>query len=414
MWPSAQLREPSVTLPSPAGSTPGSTPATTTPTVVAETPAAPSPVTPPVAPPPPSGPVRFPLDWLMTHAAAPLRYRALTEVARCTPKEAEQISSLPFTHQPALHLALQQCPDGTWGGGMLATPSSRAEHFEGIGTIPAVRRLIEWGWHKDTPPLVHARRILFRLLAEDDDASFLYELGGKHAPDEDSVKRGRALLREAAAAALAQAGYEGDPRLRGAARRILTRMADYLRSPLAQKPFIRQGNQHMLAADAAPPSIYTVMMLAYMPLFRAEHHREMDALYTHLTQPTPRQEAVQLAGKKAIPVPHLMLGDPIPHRNAVDADVPFALMWLELMTRLGYTRRNENWSKMFERFLDDRDRTGVWHPHKGMASPKSHNAHVWPTYPLEPQHGMGDERWSDVTFRLGLIARLAGRQIEIV
>ena len=296
---------------------------------------------------------------------------------------------------------------------MLATPSSRAEHFEGIGTIPAVRRLIEWGWNKDTPPLVHARRVLFRLLAEDEDASFLYELGGKHAPDEDAVKRGRALLREAAAAALAQAGYEGDPRLRGAARRILTRMADYLRSPLAQKPFIRQGNQHMLAAEASPPSIYTVMMLAYMPLFRAEHHREMDALYTHLTQPTPRQEAVQLAGKKAIPVPHLVLGDPIPHRNAVDADVPFALMWLELMTRLGYTRRNENWSKMFERFLDDRDRAGVWHPHKGMVAPKSHSAHVWPTYPLEP-HGAGDEKWSDVTFRLGLIARLAGRQIEIV
>ena len=51
-------------------------------------------------------------------------------------------------------LAMQQAPDGTWDGGMLTLPSSRAEHFEGIGTIPAVRRLIEYGWHKDTPPLV--------------------------------------------------------------------------------------------------------------------------------------------------------------------------------------------------------------------------------------------------------------------
>ena len=34
---------------------------------------------------------------------------------------------------------------------------------------------------------------------------------------------------------------------------ILNRMADYLRSPLAQKPFIRQGNQHMLAAEATQP-----------------------------------------------------------------------------------------------------------------------------------------------------------------
>jgi hypothetical protein len=308
---------------------------------------------------------------------------------------------------------MRQSPDGTWDGGMLAVPEPRAEHFEGIGTIPAVRRLIEYGWHKDTPPLTHARRILFRLLAEDDDPAFLFELGGAEASDEESARRARTRLREAAAATLAQAGYEGDPRLRGAARRILTRMADYLRSPLAQKPFIRQGNQHMLAAEASPPSIHTVMMLAYMPLFRAEHHREMDALYTHLTQSQPRQEAVQLVGRRPVPVPHLVLGDPLPHRNAADADVPFALFWLELMARLGYLKRNENWFKLFERFLDDRDRDGVWHPHKGMSSPTSTNLYAWPTYPLETLRD-GEERWADVTFRLGLIARLAGRPIEII
>jgi len=336
----------------------------------------------------------------------------MTEVARISAGDAEKVSALPFTHKPALLLAVQQAPDGTWGGGMLAIPSGKRGQFDGVGTIPAVRRLIEYGWNKDTPPLMHARRILFRLLAEDDDPAFLFELGAS-GKDEDAVKRGRALLREAAAATLAQAGYEGDPRLRGAARRILNRMADYLRSPLAQKPFIRQGNQHMLAAEACPPSIFAVTMLAYMPLFRAEHHREMDAMYQHLTQPQPRQEAVQLCGKQIIPVPHLVLGDYLPHRNAVDADVPFALYWLELMARLGYLKRNENWSKMFERFLEDRDRSGVWHPHKGMAVAATNHAYVWPAYPLEA-HFEGEERWTDITFRLGLIARLSGRTIEIV
>ena len=369
---------------------------------------------PPVAFAPPTTPVRFPLDWLLAHAAAPIRYRALTEVARLSPTEATQVSNLPFTHAPALLLAVQQGSDGTWEGGMLALPSARAHRFEGIGTIPAVRRLLELGWNKDTPPLVHARRALFRLLAEDDDPTYLYELSGKHRLEEDEVKRGRQTLREAAAAVLAQAGYEGDPRLRGAARRIITRIADYLRSPLAQKPFIRQGNQHMLAAEAAPPSLYAVMMLAHMPLFRAEHHREMDALYTHLTQSLPRQEAIQLLGGKPVPVPHLVLGDMLPHRNAADADVAFAVFWLELMARLGYLRRNENWCKLFERFLEDRDREGVWHPHKGMdIVPRSHNPHVWPTYPLEPALE-GEARWTDFTFRLGLIARLTGRPVEIV
>jgi hypothetical protein len=358
--------------------------------------------------------VKFPLDWLLGHAAPPIQYRSLTEVARLTPTEAAQVSNLPFTHAPALLLAVLQGVDGTWEGGMLAIPSSRAHRFEGIGTIPAVRRLMEAGWNKDTPPLVHARRALFRLLAEDDDPAYLYELSGKHRLDEEEVKRGRLALREAAAAVLAQAGYEGDPRLRGAARRIVTRMADYLRSPLAQKPFIRQGNQHMLAAEATPPSFHVVMMLAHMPLFRAEHHREMDALYTHLAQTQPRQEAIQLTGGKPVAVPHLVLGDLLPHRNAADADVAFALFWLELMARLGFLRRNENWSKLFERFLEDRDREGVWHPHKGMdAVGRSTNPHVWPTYPLEAALE-GEARWTDFTFRLGLIARLAGRPIEIV
>ena len=138
----------------------------------------------------------------------------------------------------------------------------------------------------------------------------------------------------------------------------------------------------------------------------------MDALYAHLTQAHPRQEGVQLCGGKVLPVPHLILGDVIPHRNAVDADVPFALYWMELMARLGYLKRNDTWAKLYERFLEDRDREGVWHPHKGMAAAKTANTHAWPTYPLETQSA-GEERWTDITFRLGLIARLSGRTIEI-
>jgi hypothetical protein len=348
----------------------------------------------------------------MDHAAGPIQYRAITEVARLAAPIAEQVASLPFTHRPALTLAMTQQPDGTWSHSMLSLPSVRAEYFEGIGTINAARRLLEYGWDKDSPPLMHARRVLFRLLAEDQDPEYLFEMGGKHAPDDDMARRARAILREAAAATLAQAGYEGDPRLRGAARRIIERVAAYLRSPLAQKPFVRIGNQHVLPQEAAPPSVYALLMLAHMPLFRHEYHDAMALLYTHLSQPMPRQEAMQLCGKKIIAQPHLVLGDMLPHRNAADADVVFSITWLELMARLGYLRRNENWSKMYDRFIDDRDNDGVWHPHKGMAAPRSTNPFLWPMYPLEDHHS-GDERWTDVTFRLGLIGRLSGRTIEL-
>jgi hypothetical protein len=309
-------------------------------------------------------------------------------------------------------LALQQQADGTWNRSMLDVPSARSDNFEGVGTIPAVRRLLEYGWDKDSPPLLHARRVLFRLLAEDSDPEFLYELAGK-TPDDDVVRRGRAILREAAGAALAQAGYEDDPRLRGVARRVLERIAAFLRSPLAQKPWVRVGNQHVLPNEAAPPSMYALVMFAYMPLFRTEHHEAMDRLYHFLSQPLPRQEPLQLCGKRVMSQPHLVLGDQLPNRNAADADVPSAIAWLELVARLGFLRRNDNWLKLYERFLDDRDANGVWHPHKGMAAVRTTNPFVWPVYPLESALA-GDERWTDATFRLGLIARLLGRPIEPV
>jgi hypothetical protein len=277
--------------------------------------------------------------------------------------------------------------------------------------------LLEYGWDRESPPLIRARRVLFRLLAEDDDVDQLYEFREAASDDPDLIHRSRNILREAAAAALAHAGYEGDPRLRGAARRILARVDSYLASPLAERPWVRVGNRQVLAAAANPPSIHVLSMLAHMPLFRSENHSQVNRLFTHLSQPLPRQEAFQEVGRHIIAQPHLVLGDPLSSRSVVDADVPFALTWLELMARLGFLRKNESWLSLFERFLDDRDRDYVWHPHRGSAKPQTTNPDVWVHFPLDEGDGGGgggEDRWSDVTFRLGLIARLLGRPIEPV
>jgi hypothetical protein len=364
-----------------------------------------------MAPPEPSS-VSFPLGWLLDHAAAPIKYRALTEVADLK-TEAAGASWIPYAFAPALELMLAQSADGMWNDSLLSVPSSRGGVDE-VGTIHAIRRLLEYGWDKNSPPLLLARRVLFRLLAEDDDPAYLFELapkGGK--PDEDHSRFYRQLVREAAAATLAQAGYEDDPRLRGAARRILDRTAEFLASPLAEKPWVRVGNKQVLAAEANPPSIYTLHMLAHLPLVRTENYAVVDALFNWMSHPMPRQEPVQIVGKKLVDVPHLVLGDQLMHRNALDDDVPAGMAWLELVARLGFLRRQENWAKLFERLLDDRDRTGVWHPHKGMVHPKSNYPYVWPSYPLESP-SVGEERWTDFTFRLGLIARLSGRTIELI
>ena len=366
---------------------------------------------PPVQPAPTSS-VCFPLNWFLANVAGPLSYRAAAEIARLGPDELKPLSHRVYAFRPALRLAVAQRPGGGWGDAMLAVPAPDDPNFTGVGTITAVRRLLEYGWDPGSPPIYGSRRLLFRLLAEDNDPAFLFDLAAEAGTDEVLIRRGRQILREAAAATLAQAGHEGDPRLRGAARRIVERLNTFLKSPDAAKPWIRVGNKHVLPADASPPSIYALVMLAHMPLFRNENHEQMDRLYNYLTLPLPRQEPVQIVGEHMITQPHYVLGDQLPHRNAADADVPSALGWLELVARLNFLRRNENWSKLFERFVDECDRNGLWRPPRGNPMPETSNPYTWPMFPL----GQPDDpstRAADVTFRIGLIARLSGRKIDL-
>lgn len=354
--------------------------------------------------------IDFALGWLLDHAAAPIQFRAYSDVAKLPPVAG--MDSLPLASPTAIRITTAQSLDGTWSGRMLSLPRSAKTAMQGLGTIPAVRRLQEYGWDRESPPLAQARRPLFRLLAEDSDPHYLYELAPS-ARGAETALRGRQILREAAAAALAQGGYEADPRLRGSARRIMERVDVFLVSNLADKPWVRIGNRHVLAEGASPPSIFALSMLAHMPIFRSEHYPEMERLYAYLSQPKPTQEAVQMYGKDIVAQPHLVMGDMLHNKNVVDADIPFALMWLETMARLGFLKRNETWLKLFERFVDDRGRDGVWRPHKGSNVPTSSNPYVWPMFPLE-ETLEGDGRWTDVTFRIGLIARLLGWRIKLI
>jgi hypothetical protein len=217
-------------------------------------------------------------------------------------------------------------------------------------------------------------------------------------------------------AALAQAGYESDPRLRGAARRMVDRVLPFLKSPLAQKPWIRLGNQHVLPADVTAPSFHLLVMLGYMPHFRSEHYEFMDRLFSYLTQPWPRQQPVQQVGPHLIEQPHLVLGDLLPTRHAMDADMASSLGWLEVMARIGYLKKHDGWCKLLDRLLDDRDRKHVWTPPRSVVMPERVPVWSWPLLPLsDPTFGeSADAAFSaDVTFRLALIAQLCGREIAL-
>ena len=376
-------------------------------------------------PPPPPQPVPFPLRWLQEHASMPLLYRAMSQVAVSAGVEASRTEWMPLAGTQSWNLLLHQTVDGTWGHGMLAVPAPGLRVKPAVGAVPAYRRLLELGWTADAPPLSPTRRLFFRLLAEDDDPAYLFEFTKDAGRDIDRIRRGRLVLREAAAAALAHAGFETDPRLRGAARRLVDRVDAFLRSPDAEKPFVRLGNQHVLRADAAPPSYALLVMLAYMPQFRSECHDFMHRLMQYLAQPMPRMIAVQQVGKSVIDQPQYVLGDPLPSRHLMDADIPSAVAWLELMARMGRLRTgsghgavssiggNDGWQKLFEKLLDDCDRRGVWSPPRSVRFPKTLPWWAWSTMPLGDGF-KSEEQWAvDVTVRLGIIARLTGRDIAL-
>jgi hypothetical protein len=361
-----------------------------------------SPVIPTVEPP---AAVRVPASWLLEHGSWPVRVRTLVDLAPNV-GDAAAVQRAAYLHAPALRLAVQQSRDGTWGGRLLSVAKSDDPTFAGVGAIPAVRRLLEYGWEPDAPTFHCARRLLFRLLAEDVDPAFLFELREETGDDELLVRRGRAQLREGAAAALAHLGAEADPRLRGAAVRALERVMTFVRGAATAEP------TSVLPPSATPPTEHFLVMLAFMPRFRSEHQDEVSRLLAFLSAPPPSGAPRQLFGKREVPQPHLVLGDPIANVS-VTASLPSTLAWLELLARLGFIRRNPEWNGLLDRLLEERDANGVWRGRTTTLAPPQ-RGWDWPTFPLGDPDASRESMVADVTFRLALIARLAGRPLELV
>src|SRR6185436_5176934 len=150
-----------------------------------------------------------------------------------------------------------------------------------------------------------------RLLSRDEDPALLFEFAKASATEPAVVPFIREAFREAAAAALAEAGHHEDPRLRGAAHKIANAVSAFLRSPLAEKPFVKTAKHIALHPDAHPPTWYSVDMIAQMPSLQRERAGFTERLGHYLAQPAPQKDFVVILGKKALKPQHLLLGDPI-------------------------------------------------------------------------------------------------------
>jgi hypothetical protein len=352
---------------------------------------------------------RVPLTWLLENAGASIRYRTYRELAPegYVAPEALQAAQLAVSDsKPALAVVKKQKDNGIWGGNMLGLATSAAQGVKDVGTIPQYRRLLQLEWPRSSRSFKLADRVLFRLLSRDEDPTLLFEFQKSVKSDPEAEAWARGIMREAASASLAEAGYGDDPRLRGAGHKIASEISHFLRSPLAEKPFLKSGSQMVLHPEAHPPSWYSVAMLASMPNLQRERAGFTERLGHYLAQPEPKKAFVIQVGKKVVRPQHLILGDPIEaDAKGVPKDLPLALHYIELLARMGALEWAPVATKVLARLLQDCDESGVWRPKNLRSQPKAGNKITYHYYPLHVDPKTAEGKEVDVTFRLGLIAK---------
>lgn len=255
--------------------------------------------------------------------------------------------------------------------------------------------------------------MLFRLLSRDEDPALLFEFGKLVKAEPRAAEWARGVTREAASAALAEAGYAEDPRLRGAGHKIANAVSSFLRSPLAEKPFIKAGSSLVIHPEADPPTWYSVAMLASMPNLRRERAGFTERLGHYLAQPAPKKSYNIKLGRKMVKPQHLLLGDPIVADAKGHAkDIPLALHYIELLARMGALQWAPVATKVLHRLLAECDANGIWKPKNLRSVPKATNRITWHYFPLGLDGKTLESREADVTFRLALIAGLLGWELS--
>lgn len=352
----------------------------------------------------------------MANGGESIRYRTLTELApEGWADPAAVISAyeaIPGS-KAAIAVVKKQKDTGVWGQNLLGLAASAKDAIKDVGTIPQYRRLLQLAWPRDSRPFKLADRVLFRLLSRDDDPELLYEFGKLVKTEPAAAGWARGVTREAASAALAEAGYGEDPRLRGSGHKIASAVSAFLRSPLAEKPFVKMGTSLALHPEAYPPTWYSVAMLASMPNLRRERAGFAERLGHYLAQPAPKKAFTIRLGRKAVKPQHLLLGDPIVADGKGNAkDIPLALHYIELLARMGSLEWAPVATKVLHRLVSECDGAGVWKPKNLRSVPKATNKISWHYFPLDVDGKTLESREADVTFRLALIARLLGWELS--
>lgn len=359
----------------------------------------------------------MPLTWLVEHGGPAIRARTLTELSpegAADPAAVAEALKATVLSEAVSAVTTRQQENGLWGSNFLAFQTSTRDNTDEPGTVAQYRRLLQLGVPTTTRPFRLADRLIFRTLSRDDDPVLYGEFFDSTVDDLDSAEWYRGLIREGVAAALAEAGFEHDPRLRGAAHKVVSQVSAFLRSEIAEDPLIRRGGSAwQLNPEANPPSWWSVAMLAAMPTLQRERAGFVERLGQYLAMKPPTKSFMITVGKTTLRPTHLLLGDPIEtDSKGVPKDLPLALHFIELLAGLGQLASNPSAVKVLQSLLDDLDAEGVWHPKNLRSQPKASSPVTHHYWPLALDDGELAHRQADVTFRLALIARRLGWHLE--
>ncbi|MCZ6916124.1 MAG: hypothetical protein O7I93_05045 [Gemmatimonadetes bacterium] len=358
----------------------------------------------------------MPVSWLRAHASPPILLRTLTEILppdATTHEEVESAREDLLQYKGVTQITKKQRTTGIWAGNILGTGPSKTLGIKDIGSIAQYRRLIELGLPADSRTFQRANRMFFRLLSRDKDPKLLFEYEKLASEAPGVAEWARQTMREAVTAALAQAGVQDDPRVRGSAHRITNELSEFLRSNLAEKPIARKGTKHVLDPDAHPPTLHSIAMIAYLPALQRERASFVDRLQGYLSEAGPNKAFVLAFGKKTLKPTNYILGDPLHNDSAGrPKDLPFALHWMELLARMNILQAFPTAQRALGRLLKDCNKDGVWEAKNLRAFPKSPSGLADFAFPLELDDRSAESKRADVTFRLAYLAKLTGLDLE--
>ncbi len=354
---------------------------------------------------------------MLEHGNESIKLRAYQEFGTpntVSPETLAALAEAALAAKTTQAILKRQKDTGLWGGNLLGLAPSAKDGIKEIGTIAQHRRLLQLGIPLNSRAFKLSERVLFRILSRDEDASLQFEYQKLAKEGTEAIEWGREHFREAAAAALAEAGFQEDPRIRGAAHRIASNVSQFLRSPLADKPLVRAGGKTFLAPEAHPPSWYSIAMIAAMPNLQRERAGFIERLGQFLAQPAPKKAYAIMLGKKAIDPEAFLLGDPVDaDAKGNPKDLPLALYFIELLARLGVLHTAPTATKVLARLLSECDEQGIWHPKALKAQPKPVDPITYHWYPLHAETKAPESRVLDVTLRLAQIAKYLGWQLHL-